>query len=266
MAMIGILLPVLTGKPDNYFSVVGGSIRNLDDLQADAGSSENYRVIYEILCHKSIEAFWSGDYVLAEEHSRNASAMVPVSIMPTMLLIYQTFFAGLVAFQLFRQVEANGMQRLKEGKEMMDKMGKWAQISTASMEVFENKWLLLKAEYTAAINERDADDPLGAEQFYQASIKAAGDHGNIHELALAYELLGNYYAVNGGMAKSIVCYNYAYKHYKQWGATAVAEKLLRTHNLNVDLDSAVQSPGLQSENPKRSRSPPVDSPGPPHLL
>ena len=124
---------------------------------------------------------------------------------------------------------------------MMGRMGKWAKISTASMAVFENKWLLLKAEHSASIQ-----NSIEAEQLYKASIKSAQDHGNIHELALAYELLGNYYAASGLRMTSIDCYNNAYAYYKQWGATAVAEKLSHKHDLDTSLASG--STGLQAGN------------------
>ena len=90
----------------------------------------------------------------------------------------------LVLFQCHS--EDGGDKRLQDGKEIMDQMGIWAR---NSMAVFGNKWILLKAEYAALVNDK-CDD---AEELYRISIMATQDHGIIHELGLAYELLGGYY-------------------------------------------------------------------------
>lgn len=243
MLWSGILLTELTGVQEDHFSVFGGSICNVDDLQAEAFYSKDAYSIYELHVLKCLVAFWNGDYISAEVHSHNASAMMPVSQTPTTCLVHRIFFGGLVAFQMFRQ--AGGEQRLQEGKETMERMGKWADVSMA---VFDNKGMLLSAEYSACIGENDT-----AEQFYKASIMAAGDHGNIHELALAYELLGNYYAARELGTNSIECYHNAYKYYNQWGATAVAEKLFHKHNLGMQSAATASGMGLDIGNPKRSR-------------
>ena len=77
----------------------------------------------------------------------------------------------------------NSEQRLKQGKEALEQMGKWAE---KSMAIFGNKWHLMQAEYSASIGEHEK-----AQLEYTSSIKAAKDHGLIHELALALELFGN---------------------------------------------------------------------------
>ncbi len=244
MVMDGILLSELTGKLGDYFSVFGGSICNVNDLQVKAESSKNIPLLCSIYCYSSFASFWSGDYLSAEKYSHNALAIVPVSRMPSVLRIYSTFFGGLVAFQLFRKAGVGGARHLREGTEMMERMEKWVNVSK---DVFENKWLLLKGEYS-----RSMKNDAAAEDFYQASIAAARDHGNIHELALAYELLGDHYAAWRYRPRSIEYYKNAYEYYKQWGATAVAERLSRKHNLNVD-SAAACGRDLQIGNLKRSR-------------
>ena len=136
-----------------------------------------------------------------------------------------------------------GEQRLKDGNEMIDRFEEWALVSMA---VFENKWLLLKAEYSASTDEFDQ-----ALQMYEGSIKSAQNHGNIHELALAHELLGNYCSGRGfTTTTSNACFEQAYMYYTQWGATAIAEKILHTHNL--EMDSAAKQE-LHLQNQKHSR-------------
>lgn len=166
-------------------------------------------------------AYWRRDYLAVEKTSRIA-ALLPTEV-PQLFLVPLTLFRGLVAFRLYRKIGDD--QRLAEGKEMMDEMEKWALNSKA---VFENKWLLLKAEYLASI--RDHDAALG---MYMQSIQVARDHGRLDELGLAYELLGNYHS-SAPVSKEdpISSFKMAHLYYTQWGATAVAAKLLRENDLD----------------------------------
>lgn len=176
---------------------------------------------------------------MAEKHCRMAWS-IPTSKTPQVLLIYHTFFRGLVAFQLYRTL--GGGDRLKEGIETMDTVENWAQISNR---VFESKWLLLKAEYTSTLEENKGN----AEELYKKSMKAAHDQGNIHELGLACELLGSFYLAHKCKADSISCYKRAYVCYSQWGALAVAETIAQAHNL----DTSKVMKEVQAENSKHSR-------------
>jgi len=202
-----LLLTELTGQSGDWFVVFDDSIGNIDDLQTEAESSKNVRLIYDIQCHKCFMAFWREDYVSAGKHWRNAVMMIPVSKMPTILLIYQTFFGGLISFQLCRQAKDGDDEHLSKGKEMMDRLGNWAQ---NSMDVFENKWMLLQAEFFSSVHQNNA-----AEQLYKASAKVAHDHGDIHELALAHELLGKHYSQRGCNQDSIESFRKAYVYYNQ---------------------------------------------------
>jgi len=217
------------------------TICSLDDLRSEAESSHDSRWLHNFNVVKMSTAYWRGDCIAAEEHC-HAALTYPTARMPTLLLIYRTFFGGLVAFQLHRQMGGNNDQRLKQGREMLEQLEKWAQNSPAA---FENKWLLLKAEYANSIGEHDKAVPL-----YKASINAAQDHGDIHELALAFELLGNYYCSAGDGANSNECYRKAYVYYKQWGATAVAEKLTPKHNLRMDPGACIELRSGKSKNPR----------------
>mmetsp|Transcript_38056 Transcript_38056/g.66749 ORF Transcript_38056/g.66749 Transcript_38056/m.66749 type:complete len:344 (-) Transcript_38056:35-1066(-) len=236
-----MLLMELTGKFGDYFSAFEGSICNMNDLQDVAKLTKDLQLLQSSHVFNVLIEYWRGNYTGAEESSRLASMMVPVSKMPTIYLIYHTFFRGLILFRLYRMY--GDEQRLKDGKEMIDRFEEWALVSMA---VFENKWLLLKAEYSASTDEFDQ-----ALQMYEGSIKSAQNHGNIHELALAHELLGNYCSGRGFMTTtSNACFEKAYMYYAQWGATAIAEKIFLTHNL--EMDSAAKQE-LHLQNQKHSR-------------
>jgi len=217
------------------------TICSLDDLRSEAESSQDNRFLHNCHVYKMLTAYWRGDYIAAEE-SFHAALAHPMAKMPQIATIYHTFFGGLVAFQLYRQVGGNNDQRLKLGREMMEKVEIWSQ---NSLSVHENKLLLLKAEYFAAIGEHHS-----AQRLYKASIKSAQDHGHIHELALAFELLGNSYCFVGSCARSSECFKSAYVYYKQWGAAAVAEKLMRKHNLRMEPGACTDLRVGKSKNPR----------------
>eukprot|EP00571_Detonula_confervacea_P012799 CAMPEP_0172299466 /NCGR_PEP_ID=MMETSP1058-20130122/1767_1 /TAXON_ID=83371 /ORGANISM="Detonula confervacea, Strain CCMP 353" /LENGTH=191 /DNA_ID=CAMNT_0013008921 /DNA_START=76 /DNA_END=651 /DNA_ORIENTATION=+ len=187
-------------------------------------------------------AYWRGDCIAAEEHC-HAALTYPTARMPTLLLIYRTFFGGLVAFQLYRHVDGKDDQRLKQGKQMVERLEK---LNENSLAMYENKLLMLKAEYCASIGEHNR-----ALSLYKASINAAQDHGSIHDLALAFELLGNYHcSANGDGVDSNECFRKAYVYYIQWGATAMADKLLRKHNLSMEPGTSTELLLGASKNPR----------------
>ena len=214
----------LTGRPGHYFSsVFGGAVANMKDLQGQAKSSKDMHILQSSHVFNVLIHFWRGDYESAEESSSLASAILPAANMPTIYRIYHVFFRGLVKFQLYRKLGED--QRLEDGKTALGEVKKWAGHAAA---VFGNKLLLLNAEYHASIGEGDA-----ALEMYGESIRASRDHGNVHEMALAYELLGKHRSALGMTSAANECFAQAFAHYSSWGATAVADRLLRTHNIDV---------------------------------
>merc|ERR1712029_275568 len=88
-----------------------------------------------------------------------------------------------------------------------------------SMSVFGNKWHLLEAEY--AFSTREYDQAL---EKYTSAIDISKDHGLLHEMALGYELIGNYYKTQCNEEESKKCYEKSRDLYKSWGAYAVVAK------------------------------------------
>ena len=113
------------------------------------------------------------------------------------------------------------------------------------MQFFQISSFLLKAEYLASIQDND-----GAEQMYKASIESSLDHGNIHELALAYELFGHYHSAHERRVESIDCFKNAHMYYYQWGATAIADKVSRNHNLMIHSTVSTESQTKHSKHPR----------------
>ena len=226
-----ILLMELTGKDEDYFSVFDDSIQNLDDIHCEVPF-----MLYRIQICKMMYYFWKGDYVAAEEQAH--TSLGNFFKLDPKTYIYHTFFSGLISFQLYRTL--GGDKRLKNGKEMLDRMKTWADAA-----LLENKRLLLEAEYAALTNNESND----AEQLYKSSIKTAQDHLNIHELALAYELFGNYHTERS-RGDSNGCFEKAFVYYTQWGATKVAQRVSEQHDLNM---AFVDDFLLQVQNAKHAR-------------
>jgi len=223
VALNNILLMELTGKSVDCFSVFAGSISNMIDVLAEAVNSKDDHQIHTTHGYIVMLAYWRGDYLVVEETSRIA-ALLPTKVPQVLFLVHLTLFRGLVAFRLYRKFGDD--QRLAEGKEMIDKMEKWALNSKA---VFENKLLMLKAEYLASIREYDK-----ALDMYTQSIQLAQDHGRIDELGLAYELLGNVYSSAHAFKEDPNnSFKMAHLYFTQWGATAVAARLVRENDLDM---------------------------------
>ena len=223
----GIFLTGLIGKSE--YNIEGCNI-HMDVLQAKADSAKNTRVLFYIFLYKMILGFFQGDIIDAESYSHRASVS-PHRKIPEIMQIYYTFYSGLISLQVYRKL--GGDKRLEKGREMMDIMRKWAHNSL----VFKNKWLLLKAEYLFSFHSGE-----DSREFYEASINASKKLGYIHELAIAYELLGNYHIAHECTADARYCYNNAYVCYKEWGAIAVAEKLFAMHNLGNNSNEKLKHP------------------------
>ena len=208
-----------------------GNSSEIDEILCDisnlhAEAAKLPRLSYHIHFYSMLLEFWGKDYLAAEKSSRAALAF-PMAKNPEITTIYHSFFRGLVAFQLYRRY--SDMVRLREGREMMDKFRGWTHVSK---ELFESKWLLLKAKYRASFEHSDDAIP-----FYQDSIKAAKSHGDIHELAIANELLGANHAAHDREDDYIQHIKLAYVCYSQWGATAIATKLLHDHDITMDSET-----------------------------
>ena len=239
------VLEGLTGQSLNHFSLIKGMVCNIKDIQLSAESTNNKRLLHHIHFNSAILAFWRGDYDEAEKSSHLAWTF-PTAKMPTIVLIFHTFFSGLIAYHLYRKKCGDeGDRRLQEGKDMTDRMGLWA--CQTSLQVFGNKWLLMKAELAACLKDYDE-----AKELYEASIKDARGNGNIHELGIAFELFGQFCSAHDhdcGVDAN-ACFSQAFVAYTQWGAKAVAERILQTHNVILGSIDEMSSPDGHS---KRAR-------------
>jgi len=240
MALDTLLVLELTGTAIDCSSAFGYSISNIDDVRSEDESSDTV-YLTNIHIYKMFKAYWKEKFEEAGEHFQN-SLGTPGTKTPRFITIHQTLYGGLVAFQLHRQMGGNNDLRLQQGRAAMKKLEEWPNTHHG------NKMLLLQAEHSGTIGEHDK-----AQLLYRASIKAAKDHGNVHELALSYELFGNHYCLTNGCGgeDSNECFRNACVYYEQWGAIALAEKIRRKHNLRMDTGASAE---LQPGKSKHSRN------------
>ncbi|KAL7536832.1 hypothetical protein ACHAWF_005578 [Thalassiosira exigua] len=239
-----VLLMELTGRYEDYFSVLGSSFHSLDDIEAEAKSSSNDIVLYQLAVINLLRFYWRGDYVSAEQHSRKAWENKNCRT-PDHRLQLLNFFSCLISFSLYRTM-GDG-RRLSEGEVMLERMEEWAQHSSS---IFRNRWLLLKAEHATSVGIENHY----AEQFYRESIKESKDRGYIHDLALGYELMGCFLAeTSDRRTDSVECFKSAHRYYLQWGANKVAEKLQNEHDMDVSLTSSPNIEWLSIGSSKHSR-------------
>lgn len=111
--------------------------------------------------------------------------------------------------------------RLKRVKANQKKMEKWANHAPMN---FMNKYCLVRAEQSGVIG-RDGE----AADLYDQSIRLAGEHGFVHEEALANELAGRFYFRKGKATVAAAYMGEARRCYELWGAHAKVKHLDMTY-------------------------------------
>jgi len=221
------MIDALTGdKSSNPYVAFNGKLRNKQAILVEALSTMHFQTIEAVYIQKFSILFWMGDYDKAVEASDTAISF-PSAKMPKVALIYHMFYRGIAAFHLYR--EGSGGKWLKEGNDIKEQMEIWVKNSKI---LFENKLLLLEAEYCASMCK-----VVLARESYKFSIKVARDNGYVHEQGLAYECMGKYLMSVVEVQEAECCLLSAHKCYMQWGATAKANKLWKDWNLGSSTES-----------------------------
>jgi len=131
--------------------------------------------------------------------------------------VHRTFYSGLVAFHCFRQTK--DQYWMDRGTKAIREMEAWANECKWN---FENKMLLLKAEYHFSVG-----DFAKATEVYYLSITSAHNHRFKHEEALSYELAAYFHLEIGNRDLSILFTKEATECYQTWGAVKKAASLQR---------------------------------------
>jgi len=202
------------------FAPFEGTIQNEDILLADCKYKKHNQGIEAIYTRRFHSAFWSGNYAEANKWFECASSL-PSFKMPKIQFIHNTFYRGIIGFQMYRDGE--GEEWLDVGKKAMDRMELWEKNSKA---IFENKLILLEAENYASMC-----NIVAAKESYELSAKSARDHGLVHEQALACELYAQFLSSLVETLDASHWFHIAYTCYKQWGASAKAGQLMKEHDL-----------------------------------
>ena len=101
-------------------------------------------------------------------------------------------------------------------------MRKLESLTSSSLWNFENKFLLLKAEFHFSNG-----DFVTAREAYTAAVKSARDHKFVNEEAVAAELAGYFEAKMGHQEEAVGLFMKSMECYDKWGAIAKSELMKR---------------------------------------
>jgi len=208
----------LSGEPQS--SVMLNSIKGYEDNEKslrEAFKKKDIALCEVIVTFQIAEHFLFRRIDMAEKVVRQYQEFFDMQLdsQVKFIFIYRTFYSGLVAFHCFRETQDNywmdrGMNVMRE-MEILTKECKWN---------FENKMLLLNAEYHFSIGDFDK-----ATEEYYLSVRSSHAHRFIHEEAVANELAGYFQLARGRKDLSINLMTQARECYQTWGAVRKAETL-----------------------------------------
>lgn len=128
------------------------------------------------------------------------------------------FYIGLVSFHMAR--ETNEQYWLDKGNAALESFEEWSKQCVWN---FENRYLLLKAEYHNTMKQTNA-----AVEAYDASIESAQRHRFIHLEAVACELAGHYFdSIPSAKKRTIEMVQKSCALYLKWGAKEKADQVAK---------------------------------------
>jgi predicted ATPase/signal transduction histidine kinase/DNA-binding NarL/FixJ family response regulator len=132
------------------------------------------------------------------------------------------FFHALVLASLHEPADEARRQKIREQlARQQEKLGFWARHNPES---YRNRHALVAAEI-ARVDGRD----LEAMQLYEQAVESAGENGFVQHAGLASELAARFYLGRGLDRVARAYLGVARDAYRQWGATAVVDRLEREH-------------------------------------
>jgi predicted ATPase/GAF domain-containing protein/tRNA A-37 threonylcarbamoyl transferase component Bud32 len=133
-------------------------------------------------------------------------------------------------------------KRLARVKDNQKEMKKWAKSAPMN---YEHKYLLVEAEYRRVKNQ-----PQKAAHLYARAMKKAGQHGFLHEAAIAGELAGRFYLRMNNSDKAREYLEQSWHEYLKWGANTKLSQLeirypdlfsTQTKSVSTSFDSVSQT-------------------------
>jgi hypothetical protein len=137
------------------------------------------------------------------------------SLQMSYITIFSVFYDGLINFYFMGKT--GNARHLERGENALSKMKEWSRHSEWN---FQNKFLLLNAEYSKITNNYNQ-----AATCYEASIKAAKDHKFIHEEAMANELAALFYLEQGNCQRALSYFRQSFVCFQKWGAPVIARRI-----------------------------------------
>ena len=187
-----------------------------DKLFENTHDKRNHLVLEVKILLTMTHSFYMRDLAKAEKMASLFADLHKID-RPVFNHIIISFYAGLVACHFGRKTRAlawkTKVEHFIKRIDMARAHSSWN---------FENKYLLLKAEY-----HHTAGESSDAEKCYNESIASAKRHKFIHEEALGYELAGYFYKEQGDEVESEKMLKHAHEAYSKWGAMKKAQSLLK---------------------------------------
>jgi len=220
-ALDNVLIDNLTGVDSSPFAAMQGmEIKDETQLLTTMKRRNHHQSLVTIYSNRFMSAFWRGNYREANKYF-DLAVSLPSYKLPKIQLMYSTFFRGLVLFQSYR--DGAGEDCFEEGKLILDKVRRW---EANCKEMFENKVVLLEAEYYAS-----NCNIVAAMESYELAAELARGNGFVHEQGLSYELYGKFLSSVAEIVEATKYFHEAHDCYRIWGANAKADEVWKEHNL-----------------------------------
>ncbi|WP_017306230.1 AAA family ATPase [Spirulina subsalsa] len=203
------VLDLLQDNPKFHF-LEGSSF----SIKAELNDLLDKREFYAIFCiyfNLLFIHFLLGDYTQANQNGELAKYYAQGAI-GCVKLVYFCFYHTLTRLALLKQGCSPGQRQIffKEIRQSLKKLKKWAKNAPDN---HQHRYWLVRAEL-CNINHQDSQ----AIEWYDQAIAWAKEKDYPHELAIAYELAGEFYLARSKELTAIAYLKEAYYYYQLWGA------------------------------------------------
>ena len=202
--------------------VLTGEVMDQEEVLAALSEQENGNGVRKFFFCRMWLAYLFRRYNVASEMlTLHQKAVKEIPLYPHCEVIIDTFYHGLVACALIRELGCDG-DNIAAWREMsadsFSKIKLWAEDGSAWN--FDHKMHLLKAEIAFTEGNMDV-----AEAAYENAICEAKKTGFINEEALSCERYGLFHANRGHTAEAAKYFTKAERLYRSWNAVRKAEDI-----------------------------------------
>ncbi|MCW6034814.1 AAA family ATPase [Spirulina subsalsa FACHB-351] len=199
------VLDLLQDNPESNF--LEGDVFNKQEKSSTLEFYANFCIYFNLLLIELLLGNYTKAYKNGEQAKKYAQGAISC-----VKLVYFCFYHTLTQLALLKE-DCSPAQRkllLNEVCRSLKKLKKWAKNAPDN---HQHRYLLVQAEF-CNINHKDSQ----AIEFYEQAIAWAKEKGYTHELAIAYELAGEFYLARDKEFIALAYLKEAYYCYQLWGA------------------------------------------------